>query len=115
MYKFHYFGDRGKARTNVITVATFREPGSDIIKFSFACSNAMDIYDKNLGKKKALSRLQSNSQVFQLQLDAELIKYKTVNNYLANFILDNKDSFPSWVKLVVQRNAKLDKTSEENI
>jgi len=107
MYKFHYFGDRGKARTNVITVATFREPGSNIIKFAFACSNAMDIYNKNLGKKKAMSRLQSNSLVFELELESELIKYKTVNNYLANFILDHKQIFPSWVKLVVRRNAKL--------
>jgi len=115
MYKFHYFGERGKARTNVITIATFREPGSDIIKFSFACSNVMDIYDKNLGKQKALSRLQSKSQAFQLQLSAELIKYKTVNNYLVNFILTNKNLFPSWATLVVQQNVKLDKTSKENI
>ena len=103
--KYHFFGDRSKARTIVITFATVKESNSNIVKFSFSCSNINDIFDKAYGKMKALARINSTNLSFEFELDSETIsEYRTVNNYLANFVLDNLKLFPSWAKNIVKRN-----------
>jgi len=100
--KYHYFGNRGKARTNVITFATVRQ--NNLIYFSFSCSSIGDIYCKTTGRIKAVSRLSSPNLTHTLDFGSEISKYKTVNNYLANFILDYPTLFPSWAQKIIKRN-----------
>jgi hypothetical protein len=95
--KYHYFGDRSKARTNVITFATIKEGST--IKFAFSCSHDSDLYSKRLGKIKSFGKLKSKTQSYEIE--TLLPKYGIVNLYLAQFVLDNPKKFPKWAKNVI--------------
>jgi hypothetical protein len=95
--KYHYFGDRSKSRTNVITFATIKD--NSTIKFAFACSHNTDRYNKKLGKIKSFGKLKSKTQSYEITIDTP--KYGVINLYLAQFVLDNPKLFPKWAKTVI--------------
>lgn len=97
--KYHYFGDCGKAYTNVIIFATVKE--DNFIKFSFSCSSKKDLYDKKIGRIKAFNRLNSAGYAFYVPISETLNRYKDIHKYLGEFVLKNTHIFPSWAESVV--------------
>jgi hypothetical protein len=103
--KYHYFGNRGLSYTNVITVATTIE--GDELFWAYAFSNKNDLYSKNNGKVKAVSRLRSNSQSFSTVCPLNA-NYHNIRAIIEAHLINNSDMFPSWVgELVVSEQGML--------
>lgn len=94
--KYHYFGDRSKSRTNVITFATILDKKKNLIRFAYSCSNNKDVYNKQLGRKIAFERLFMSKHGDNIDLSNLDCKYSLINNYLLNYIKTNPSYFPAW-------------------
>lgn len=94
--KYHYFGDRSKSRTNVITFATILNKQDNCIEFAFSCSNNKDIYNKAVGRTIAFNRLTNKEYVDTIDLNGMDCRYSDINKYLYNYIQYNYELFPSW-------------------
>ena len=97
-YKFHYYGDRSEAYTNVITAVTIIE--GDKVKCGFSFCNKKDKYIKCIGRYLAIDQLHKSPIVLDIseRITVEGIgRYQYMHMLLAAYLATSHDNAPSWV------------------
>ncbi len=100
MIKFHYFGDRSKAFSNVITVASNYDIETNTLYMGVAFSSKEDRYDKEAGRQLAAERLE-NKQYKVAFHEPFQRSYSIFHEIVKTTILRREVAQPSWAKSIV--------------
>lgn len=106
-YKFHYFGDRSAAYSNVITVATMVD--GDKIKAGFSFCNKKDKYVKKVGRFLAIENLHKSPVILDPQEWENTYpfgRYRYLRCLIANYLATTYEKAPSWVEALVEYEAQ---------